>query len=160
MADTYEPIATSTASGSSPTISFTSIPATYTDLYVIVTGTVGASDNTMLMRYNGDTATNYSSTVFSGNGSVEQSFRDTAATTMYCGRIGTSQSPNVIQIINYSNATFYKTFISRGNSDTRVSAFAGSWRNTNAITSISITFNGAGNFAAGTTATIYGIKAA
>jgi len=160
MAKTFEPIATSTAGGSSPTISFTSIPATYTDLYLVITGTIGISDATMLMQYNGDTATNYSSNVLSGNGSAAQSFRDTTSSTMYCGRISTVQSPNIIQIINYSNTTIYKTFVSRGNSDTRVSAFVGTWRNTNAITSISITFNGAGNFASGTTATLYGIKAA
>ena len=159
MAATFEPIATSIAGGSSPTISFTSIPATYTDLYLVITGTVGASDNTMLMQYNGDTTSNYSSLVLSGNGSAAQSFRDSGS-QMYCGRISTVQSPNIIQIINYSNTTIYKTFVSRGNSDTRVSAFVGTWRNTAAITTVTITHNAAGNFASGTTATLYGIKAA
>ena len=160
MAQTYEKIATTTAGGSSGTITFASIPATYTDLFIVINGTVGVSDCTMLMQYNGDTTTNYSSTVLSGNGSAGQSFNATGATEMYCGRITTSQSTTIIQILNYANATTYKTFISRGNSATRTSAFVGTWRSTAAITTVTLTFNSAGSFAAGTTASVYGIKAA
>ena len=160
MAQTYEPLATATSSGSSANITFTSISGAYTDLCIVISGTVGVSDCTMLMQYNGDTATNYSSTVLSGSGTASQSFRDTTSSTMYCGRITTTQSVNIIQIQNYANTTTYKTFISRGNSATRVSAFVGTWRNTAAITTVTLTFNGAGSFASGTTATIYGIKAA
>ena len=161
MAQTYEPLATATSSGSSATISFTSIPATYTDLYIVVNGTVANANNTMLMQYNSDTAANYSSTVLSGDGSTTESFRGTSTSDMYCGRISTTQSTNIIQIQNYANTTTYKTFISRGNNTAaRVSAFVGTWRNTAAITTVTLSFNGAGSFASGTTATIYGIKAA
>lgn len=155
---TEDVIATTTASGSSTNISFTSIPSTYTDLVLVVNGTIGNADNTMLMQYNSDTGTNYSSTVLSGNGSTTESFRGSGTNDMYCGRISTTQSVNIIQIQNYSNTTTYKTFISRGNnSAARVSAFVGLWRNTAAITTVTLTFNGAGNFASGTTATLYGI---
>jgi hypothetical protein len=68
---------------------------------------------------------------------------------------------NILHINNYSNSTTYKTVLARGNAATNlVEAFVGLWRNTNAITSISIICQNSKNFGSGSTFTLYGIKAA
>ena len=62
--------------------------------------------------------------------------------------------------MNYSNATTYKTVITRAsNANNGVDAVVGLWRNTAAITSINV-FLGTGNLDTGSTFTLYGIKAA
>ena len=66
----------------------------------------------------------------------------------------------IAQFMNYANTTTYKTVIGRANNagygaDTSV----GVWRNTAAISTITLTALTA-NFASGSTFTLYGIKAA
>ena len=55
---TYEPIATQTLASAAATITFSSIAATYTDLRLIFAKPIGGSS--LLLRFNSDTATNYS----------------------------------------------------------------------------------------------------
>ena len=67
---------------------------------------------------------------------------------------------NTIDIMNYSNATTFKTCLVRaGAANNSTLATVGLWRNTAAITSVSITCDGA-NFVIGSTFSLYGIKAA
>jgi hypothetical protein len=157
---TYEPIATQTLGSATASITFSGISGSYTDLVLIVNGTAGSGLN-MLMQYNSDTATNYSTTRILGDGSSATSDRITTSADMYIGVMGTVNTTNIIQIQNYSNATTYKTTLSRANSTTIwTGAFAALWRSTSAITSIKIYLASAGSFQTGTTATLYGIKAA
>jgi len=67
-----------------------------------------------------------------------------------------------VDFMNYSNTTTYKTWLAREGNGTNgyVSALVGLWRNTNAITQIKVLNTGSGNFATGSTFTLYGIKAA
>ena len=62
MADTvtYTPIATTTFSGSTATLDFTSISG-YTDLILVINGSL-ASDQRFCLRFNSDTGNNYAST--------------------------------------------------------------------------------------------------
>lgn len=69
MAATYEPIATTTASGSSSSITFSSISSAYTDLVLVANASVTSGSDTAILRFNGDTGSNYSRTFLSGNGS-------------------------------------------------------------------------------------------
>ena len=67
---------------------------------------------------------------------------------------------NIVQIQNYSNTTTNKTYLARANNaavstDTNV----GLWRSTAAISTIDI-YSLVGNFAIGSTFTLYGIAAA
>ena len=71
----------------------------------------------------------------------------------------TSVGTAIINVQNYSNSTTYKTTLSR-HSTQFAGAFVGTWRNTAAITSITIINLGAGGFASGSTFTLYGITAA
>jgi hypothetical protein len=66
----------------------------------------------------------------------------------------------IVNIINYSNTTTYKTLLGRGNtSASRIQATVGLWRSTSAINRIDLNIQG-DNFAVGSTFTLYGIAAA
>jgi len=162
MPQTYEPIATTTLGSAVASYTFSSIPATYTDLVCVIDGTIAATaDNSIYWRANGDTSTNYSATRVSGNGSAAASYRLSNETAALAGFIGTtSQSTQIIQFMNYSNTTTYKTSLSRGSySAQNVGAFVAMWRSTAAITSLTF-FTPGQNLNTGMTLTIYGIKAA
>jgi hypothetical protein len=62
MATTYEAIATvEVGSGGATDIDFTSIPGTYTDLLVYLSGRrTTAAESDLAVQFNGDTAGNYS----------------------------------------------------------------------------------------------------
>lgn len=161
MPATYEPISTQTVSGTSTsTITFSSIPQTYTDL-VLVSVVTQSADVGSNLRFNSDTGTNYSYTRLAGTGSSANSER-VANLTLIPFSFGTlNQLTNVIwQIQNYSNTTTYKTAISRNNNTYDwLGSLVALWRSTSAISTVS--FNVAsGYIVAGSTFTLYGIKAA
>lgn len=158
MAITYESIATTTLGSAAASYTFSSIPSTYTDLVIVGQGTLSA-DGGWAVRFNGDTASNYSSTVVYGDGTSAASARAVNDTSMGLGYGGTAQGTNIFHIQNYSNSTTYKSALSRQSGNGYVAAKVGLWRNTSAITSITaLTYSG--NFAVGSTFTLYGIKGA
>jgi|688.fasta_scaffold121372_4 hypothetical protein len=166
MPITYEPIATTTLGSAAANFTFSSISQNYTDLIAVI---VGNSVNSGLIGSairvgNGsvDTGSNYSMTELYGDGSSAQSYRETSQTRWNLTLMtnGTTTGVNIIQIMNYSNTTTYKTSLTRANvTSTALRAVVGLWRSTSAINIIEIAPN-AGNWAAGTSATLYGIKAA
>ena len=157
MPATYEPIATNTLTGTSTSVSFTSIPGTYTDLVLVANGSFSAGSG-IDTQFNSDTGTNYSRTRVYGDGTSALSGRSTDATAISSGYFGTSQSVTTIQIMNYANTTTYKTLLARGSAaSNQVVATVGLWRSTAAITSITLS---GGTFASGSTFTLYGVKAA
>ena len=164
MAKTYEPIATTTASGSSASIDFTSIPSTYTDLIVIAKFQLSGGAGTAWFRLNGDTASNYSDTFLTGNGSSATSTRNSNVSVAYFGDASSTDFQTAImQFQNYANTTTYKTVLVRANATaTGVNAVAALWRKTpEAINQITISHNAAGqNFISGSTFTLYGVKSA
>jgi hypothetical protein len=165
MTATYEKIASTTTTGSAITVTFSTIPATYTDLLLISNagGIVNGSD--LRMRINGDTGNNYSETYLSGSGSAVFSGRasnQSRFSLTYYGNMpsGSSRATIITQIMNYSNSTTNKTCLTRANSAaTGTDAIVHLWRNTSAITSISLLELGPTGFTDGSTFTLYGIKA-
>jgi hypothetical protein len=164
MAITYEPIASTTLSSSSPTITFSSIAASWTDLRltIVATGTA-ASDVNMVFNSSGSAC---SWTQMAGSGSAASSGRITTGT----GRAYITLNFDVLSttvpqmytadIFSYAGST-YKTCLVTFQEDKNGSGYTGNkvgmWPSTAAITSI--TLNGT-DFAIGTTATLYGIKEA
>ena len=73
----------------------------------------------------------------------------------------TSDTLTIINFPDYSNSNTYKPILSRSNKPNyHVEQKVGLWRNTNAITSITVFSTGSNpNFASGSTFTLYGIKA-
>jgi hypothetical protein len=159
MTVTYEKIATNTLGSTTTTVTFSSIAGTYTDLVLIIAGTSIGNDYSITLRFNSDTGSNYSASFLQGNGTTVSSSRDNNQTAMNAGSITSSQSNSIISIQNYSNASAYKTVLSRGNaSGARTRFYSGLWRNTSAITSVAVSTNGS-DFATGCRFTLYGIKA-
>jgi hypothetical protein len=158
---TYTPLATTTLGSSSATISFTSISSAYTDIVAVISGTASAT-NEVKLRVNNLSTSIYSSTIFAGDGSTASSYRNTAGSYGATGNnLPTSGTGNfIINFQNYSNATTNKTYLSRGNLTTSVSAAAGLIQLTSAINRIDFLFDTAATFSTGTTITLYGIVAA
>jgi hypothetical protein len=156
---TYTPIATQTASGSASVITFSSIPATYTDLQLVMAAQ--NSDQYCVMRLNGDSSGLYSRTTLFGNGTSATSGRASNETSWYPSNGSSTVIANdIIQIMNYSNTTTYKTALARMNQSFDAT-YAAVWlyRSTSAISSISLT-SPTGNWITGSTFTLYGIAAA
>ena len=156
---TYTPLATVTASGSGLTqLIMSSIPSTYTDL--ILVGNIGTTFVGVngYLQFNGDTGTNYSWTRILGDGSAASSSR--TATTNGINYLTNSYNAIICHIQNYSNSTTYKTALVRSNNPSNyVTAAVGLWRNTAAITSITVDMD-SNYIPAGSTFTLYGIAAA
>ena len=159
---TYTPIATTTLGSAQATVTFSSISGSYTDLILVmsVKNSLGSYyDN--LLQFNGDTGSNYSWTRLRGNGTTADSTRGSNQTSIQVGWGGADYVPNIVQIQNYSNATTYKSVLSRQNdAAANVAAYVGLWRNTAAINQITINAYSGSNLSSGSTFTLYGITAA
>ena len=161
MAATYTSIATTTASGSTTTITFSSISSAYTDLVLVIAGNQSSAGQVDFRVGNGsiDSGSNYSTTSLYGDGSTAGSLRYSGATQINIGYSDTSQNNTIVHLMNYSNTTTYKTVLSRSAAAaTATSARVGLWRSTSAINTISII--GGNNWSSTTTFTLYGIKSA
>lgn len=165
MASTYEPIATTTLGANATTITFNSISSAYTDLRLVL---VALTNNDGKITFNSDTATNYSQTYIYGEGSAANSGRFTNQAFLYTDPgygFFTAGVPVLytVDIFSYAGST-YKTTLQTNNDDRNgsgaVERSVGLWRNTAAITRIDITSAATNGWLTGTTATLYGIKAA
>jgi len=160
MPSTYEPIATTTLGSASSSVTFSSITGSYTDLILVIAGTMSGSGDATSVQVNSDTGSNYSSTRLYGDGTTAYSDRLTSQTRSALGLMMPAQSVFTVHFMNYSNSTTNKTFLGRSSAASGfVEAAVGLWRNTSAITSITATTAGQ-TYQTGSTFTLYGIKAA
>lgn len=170
MAKTYEAIASTTLSSASSTITFSSIPSTYTDLRLVFVATANTGTNA-LVQFNSDTGNNYSRTFMysTGAGKGTQQITNTSSInlTQYTNISQNAATPSMrtLDIFSYAGSTF-KFGIHTEVANQNMAGFdsilysADLWRSTSAINTILITTGGAATFSIGTIATIYGIKAA
>jgi hypothetical protein len=166
MATTYIPIATQTLSSAASSVTFSSIPATYTDL-VLVVNAVQNSNTPVYLRTNGLVTSIYSNTWIRGDGSAASSSR---YNTSALGTAGlnldnfSAQPPfpsgfsgqATYNIMNYSNTTTFKTVLLRHGSSNWTIANVGLIQTTSAITSLEFYPFGT-NWASGSTFSLYGI---
>lgn len=171
MATTYEPIQSITATGSSGTISFTSIPNTYTDL--VFTGNFVAASGTpyMYVRLNNDTtAANYNSgwTQFVGVNSLSSPTL-IFGTQPYLIGPGWSNSYGAngavalhIDLQNYADTNkskiwdaLYFAATGTGNNAEFISMY-GTYTNTSAINRVDF-IQSTGNIASGGSITMWGV---
>lgn len=163
MPATYDSIATTTLGAAASTITFSSIPGTYTDLRLVLANVFTSYGlDTVRIRFNSDTGSNYSYTMLTGDGASASSSR-ASGTQPIVGRAGyqsTRPSMILIDIFSYAGST-NKTYLSADAADQNgsgeINRVVGLWRSTSAITSIELRNV---TFEAGATATLYGIKAA
>ena len=159
---TYEPIQTTSITTNQTGITFSSIPATYTDLILIIQVITQTDDASLNLRFNGDTGTNYSHRSLYGEGTSPGTTSQQSAAQIrifgeYWGTSTTIPTMVKVHIFNYAGST-NKTILSEASGDKNgggeVGRFVGLWRNTGAINSITIN-NSVANL---TTMTLYGIK--
>lgn len=168
--ETFDLISSTTTTGIVGSITFSSIPTTFTDL-VIVTRHKHATltSNSLGMVINGDTgAGNYSWTYFFDNGTTtSQGGRNINYTFFYPGwfvTAGTTEGTvSVIHLNDYSNTTTYKAYVSRTNGYSSSTSYpgvelnTGTWRSTAAVTSLQFLIGG--DFAADSVISLYGVRA-
>jgi hypothetical protein len=165
MAATYEPIATTTLGSAAATIDFTSISSAYTDLRLVIVGKYTSAGGNTRIRFNSDTASNYSSTRIAGDGTSASSDRLTNQTFQRLNFDGNSTTISdllTVDIFSYAGSTFKTSLITSTedkNGSGSVIRIVGLYRSITAISSITISLSSS-TFASGTTATLYGIKAA
>lgn len=164
MPTTYEPIATTTLGSAASSITFSSIPGTYTDLRLTFVGQASGTDYLNLFcQFNSDTGSNYSLTRLSGDGSsaasAQQSNQTRTAIANQSALRLTIPKFYTMDLFSYAGSTF-KTMLCTGSEDENgagtVVRSVNLWRSTSAVTSIYL-FPSSANFATGTTATLYGI---
>lgn len=160
--NTYVAIDTKTLS-TTASITFTSIPQTYTDLVLVLGSLTFSSGGNPQIQFNGDTSTNYSNTDMYGNGTSALSTRNSNNNYINIGFSSTNGSATepstiIMQVANYTSATTNKTILGRGNrAGGEAQANVGLWRGTPAAIN-SITVKVASGGMTGT-ATLYGIAA-
>ena len=148
---TYTPLATQTLGSTTSSVTFSSISGAYTDLILVIIGEAYFGSTNYIntgVQFNGDTASNYSTTRMYGDGSTTTSNRYSNESNIRAGWMhaeptaNSSTSTLIYQINNYSNTTTYKTLLTRSNAPIdAVGANIGLWRSTSAITSILIKNN-------------------
>jgi hypothetical protein len=167
FANSYESISTVTVgAGGSSSITFSSIPSTYTHLQIRASyqDTSASGIQSQTFRFNGDSAANYNWHYIFGDGASATAGSSVSASSIFGGQIITpnnsSFATSIIDILDYKDTNKYKT--TRGlagndqNGSGRVLFISGSWRSTSAITSI--VFSTAANFAQYSSFALYGIK--
>ena len=161
---TYTPIATTTLGSDQASVTFSSISGSYTDLVLVSNVKVSSAGEAVQIRFNSDSGNNYSYTQLSGNGTSAASSRSRNTSIIYISNDGsaTNYGTAITQIMNYSNTTTYKTTLGRFSEASATSwADVGLWRNTAAITSVTLNVSGTSkNLSSGSTFTLYGIAAA
>ena len=164
MASTYEPIATTTLGTATASVTFSTISGSYTDLILVCNfGTSQGSNDGLMFRVNGDTASNYSLTRLTGDGSNASSTRQTSSTSIIVGGVSgvDTTTVTIYQLMSYSNTTTYKTILARNNHPASLlNAGVGLWRDTSAVTSITVLPENAATLRADSTFTLYGIASA
>ncbi len=158
----YEGLAGTVLASGTGSVVFSSIPATFRDLKVIVSAR-SAESQALYLRFNGDVATNYSTTWFAGTTSAVSSLttNETFANISATGALNTDWHVWEIDIMSYASSS-NKTLLSRGAMNNTshtagsIQAAVSTWRSTAAITSLTFTAS-TGTIAASSVFTVFGI---
>jgi hypothetical protein len=159
--------AVTVGSGGASSIDFTSIPGTYTDLLLKVSGRATINETGFSLQFNGNTSTsNYSYRTLKGSGAAASSSSETSL-----GYIGGRIDPSTYTANIFNNYELYVPnyagsaqkcvsvdSVNENNSNAADSMIvAGLWNQTSAITSIKL-YVVAGSLAQYSTAYLYGIN--
>ena len=169
---TYTLIESQVLGSSAASVTFSAIPATYTDLVLRVSARSSsvADADAIRYRFNSDTTSNYSFTVLQGLGTSAASSRESNYTFngryFYAAVGGTSTSDTFgngeLYIPSYT-ANQYKPIsefgVEENNATTaNMNVGASLWRNTAAINTIYLYLQSAANFVTDSSFYLYGIK--
>ena len=155
----YRPLATVTLGSSASSVTFSSIPATYRDLVLVIQAGSTSSTTALGVRLNNDTTGDKQNVFMGGNGSTAASYTDNNVAYLNVGDLYTTDrnSVSVVQIMDYSATDKHKTALTRfSRGATNVLAIASRQPTTAAITSVIVIAVGQ-NLASGSRCDLYGI---
>lgn len=167
----YEPIATTIITSDTASVTFSSIPQTYKHLQLRMFAKTdrGDIDDVTLVRFNGDTAANYSYHYIRGTGTAASSEGFASSSYIHLnfactGNLGVTNlfASSVVDIPDYTDTNKFKTTRSLHGFDAngagRIYLASGNWRSTSAITSIFIDQQYGTNWKQYSHFALYGIK--
>lgn len=169
----FESIATATGTGSSSTITFSSIPSTYQHLQIraIMRSTEASANTNVYLRTNNDSGTNYVHHRILGDGSSVAAFANTSQTQIFIGGAPAASTASnilsvaIIDVHDYASTSKYKTvrvFFGRNSNNQyteNIILSSGLWMSTSAIDSLQFNLSNP-NFSTQTSIALYGIKGA
>lgn len=165
-ANTFVELDSAVVSGTTTnTITFQNISQNYTNLFLVMNLKLDTSTTYPRIRFNNETGNFYSDTTVYATSTTAIAGRDVNVSSAGYLTAGAYANTNnfawhaEVDIFSYSNATTNKTFLARvNNASYSVDEVVGLWRKTEAITRIDLVTN-AGYYSAGSTFSLYGIKA-
>jgi hypothetical protein len=170
VATDYESIQSYTLTGNQTSVTFSSIPSTYSHLQIRVTAKTDRALNrdTALLTFNSDTGTNYVAHALFGDGSSAQAQYQAPAQSIQLYRIaGNSSATNIfgtliIDLLDYTSTNKNTTVRALGGVDTNgageIWLNSGLWLNTAAVSTIRLAPGNATNFLQYSTFSLYGVK--
>lgn len=175
MANTFTLINKSTVtSAGTSAITFSSIPSTYTDLWIIAslrTDRSGAVNDFVKIAFNGDTtSSNYAGRFFYGDGTNVGAYTHSSASAprhigdiSAAGATSSTFSVTRVRVPDYTSTTRNKVYSADSTSENNATNAiftmdAGKWLSNSAITSVSISPGVGSNFVEHSTFYLYGIS--
>jgi hypothetical protein len=169
MANTYTLISSNVLSSAAASVTFSAIPATYTDLVLRVSARRdnAAASGHFRMRFNGLTTSVYSFTYLTGNGSAAGSTRATSATsiqeaeTVSDTATANTFSSHEFYIPNYTaaqNKPMSAFSVTENNTTAAEMSVAAYLLSATAAINEILIYPPSGNFMAGSSFYLYGIK--
>jgi hypothetical protein len=171
MPPSYESIATATGTGSSSTITFSSIPSGFKHLQLrgYTYGSGGGASNARI-TFNSDSGSNYASHLIYGDGATVTATGAASQTfawySIYASSAGSANGipVTIVDILDYGSTSKNKTIRALSGFDNngsgRIYIYSGLWMSTSAITSIELKNEDASNWTTSTRYALYGIKEA
>lgn len=156
--------------GGSATVSFSSIPGTYNEIVIVLSGQnddTTAEWDAVWLEFNSDTGGNYGysywSTVGSSSSDGITPGAQVSAAILTKGVNASISSSAHVHIPNYANTSFWHNYSTDieggvGSGQLRTQASSGIWHSTAAITSVLVGNAGANKFSQNTTFIVYGIQ--
>jgi hypothetical protein len=166
----YESIATTTVSTSVSSVTFSSIPSTYTHLQLrwIARSDRAATQDFVDIRLNSDTGANYAAHLLYGDGAAASAAAYVSNTSVglvfmpAASSTGSVFGVGVMDILDYTNTNKYTTTRVLGGADIngsgRIVLGSGVWMNTAAVTTLTIITDNASTYTQYSKFALYGIK--
>ena len=171
MANTYVLISSNVLSGSAASVTFSSIPSTYTDLVLRTSARTDVANyfDRFVFTFNSDSGSNYSNTYLAGSGSAASSNTASNATSLNSSRAATGSTATANTFSN--TETYFPNYAANTNKPigsfnvgennataAQMAVDAQLWRNTAALNSITIAPGAGTNFVSGSSFYLYGVK--
>ena len=171
MPSTYTLISSNVLGSSAASVTFSAIPSTYTDLVLRCStrGSRAAVIDSIVIKFNADSGTNYSNTIITGVGTTVSSFANANTTSLSLNTSdGDTATANTfgsfeMYIPNYTATTtkpISTISLSEDNSSNNayLRVLANQYRGSSAISSIVLTPEIGPNWLSGSSFYLYGIK--